>query len=149
MLHTDDDVEDPIPAFASDCLGGTGEECTGGTRIFSTVNPGVEPLAESAPDESVYTLVDGTPVTFEVTAIDAGLTMRLGGTTLDSAGDSVLLGSSPDFHADFEAQLALPGGAVPTGTYSVTFKVTTTPATYQPSQTLTLKFSPTEGEHHE
>ena len=30
------------------------------------------------------------------------------------------------------------------GTYSVTFKVTTTSATYQPSETLTLKFSPTE-----
>ena len=66
VLHTDDDVEDPIPAFASDCLGGTGEECTGGTRIFSTVNPGISPLEESEPEESAFTLVDETPVTFEV-----------------------------------------------------------------------------------
>jgi uncharacterized repeat protein (TIGR04052 family) len=149
VLHTDDEVEDPIPAFAADCLGGTGEECTGGTRIFSTVNPGISPLEESEPEESAFTLVDETPVTFEVTAIDAGLTMRLGATTLDSAGDTALMGSSPEFHADFEAQLALPGGAAPTGTYSVTFKVTTTSATYQPSETLTLKFTPTDGEHHE
>lgn len=147
VFHPEFDVADAIPAFLSDCLGGTGEECTGGTQVFTTVNPGIEPLAESEPDESLFTLAAETPVTLEITAIDAGLTMRLGDTTLDSVGDTVLLGSAPDFHADMEAQLALAAGTAARD-YAVTFKVTTTAAGYQSSSELTLSFTPSEGSGH-
>ena len=148
VAHPEFDTAEPIPASLADCLGGTGDECDGGTRIFTTVNPGIEPLAESEPDESLYALADGTPVTLQVTALDAGLTLRLGETTLDGVGDTVVLGTSPDFHADLEAQLALPGGGEPSGTYAVTFKLTTTAAGYQGSDEVTVSFTPTEGSGH-
>ncbi|MFN8644770.1 MAG: metallo-mystery pair system four-Cys motif protein [Candidatus Binatia bacterium] len=148
VAHPEFDTAMAIPAFLADCLGGTGEECDGGTRVFTTVNPGIEPLAASEPDESLFTLAGGTPVSLQVTAIDAGLTLRLGGTTLDGAGDSVLLGTAPDFHADFEAQLALPGGGAPSGRYSVTFRLTTTASGYEGSSDVTVTFTPTEGSGH-
>ena len=89
-----------------------------------------------------------TPVTLEITAIDAGLSMRLGETTLDGVGDTVLLGSAPDFHADITTQLALPAGTEPRE-YPVTFKITTTAAGYTTSSELTLSFTPeATGGHH-
>lgn len=148
VAHPAFDNAEPIPASFAECLGGTGDECDGGTRLFTTVNPGIEPLAESEPGESLYALADGTPVTLQVTAIDAGLTLRLGDATLDGVGDSVLLGTSPDFHADLAAQLALPGGSEPSGTYAVTFTLTTSAAGYQGSGELTVAFTPTEGSGH-
>jgi uncharacterized repeat protein (TIGR04052 family) len=148
VAHPEFDTGEPISAPFAECLGGTGDECDGGTRLFTTVNPGIEPLAASEPEESLYALAGGTPVTLQVTAIDAGLTLRLNGTTLDSGGDTVLLGAAPDFHADLEAQLALPGGGEPSGTYGVTFKLTTTAAGYQESSPVTVSFTPTAGDEH-
>ena len=87
-----------------------------------------------------------------MTALDAGLVMRLGDVTLDGVGDSVVLGTRPpEFHADFETQLTLPGGGEPSGTFSASFKLTTTSGQYQSSEVVTIKFTPTEGEggHHE
>ncbi|MBX3026822.1 metallo-mystery pair system four-Cys motif protein [bacterium] len=147
LLHPEFDTSEAIPASLSDCLGGSDDECTGGTQVFTTVNPGIEPLAESEPDESLYALAADTPVTLEITALDAGLTMRLGDTTLDRVGATVLLGSAPDFHADMQAQLALPTGT-PTRSYSVSFKVTTTASGYESSSDLTLSFTPAEGSAH-
>ncbi|HSQ00260.1 MAG TPA: hypothetical protein VL049_23820, partial [Candidatus Dormibacteraeota bacterium] len=147
VLHPEFETDQAIPAFLSDCLGGSDDACTGGTEVFTTVNPGVEPLAESAPGESLFTLAASTPVTLEITALDAGLTMRLGDTTLDSVGDTVLLGEAPDFHADLQAQLALPAGT-PAKSYGVSFKVTTTAAGYQSSSDLALSFTPTEDSGH-
>ena len=141
VLHPEFGTGEAIPAFLSDCLGGSDDQCTGGTQVFTTVNPGIEPLAESEPDESLYALAADTPVTLEITAIDAGLTMHLGDTTLDSAGDSVLLGSAPDFHADMQAQIAAATGT-PVKPYGVTFKVTTTAGAYTASSTLSLSFTP-------
>ena len=46
------------------------------------------------------------------------------------------------FHADLEAQITAPGGGEPSGVFSVTFKLTTTAAQYQGSDTFTLKFTP-------
>jgi uncharacterized repeat protein (TIGR04052 family) len=148
VAHPAFDTAEPIPVFLAECLGGTGDECDGGTRVFTTVNPGIEPLAASEPDESLYPLAGGTPVTLRVTAMDAGLTLRLGATTLDAAGDSVLLGTAPDFHADFEAQLALPGGGAPSGNYATTFTLTTSAERYQSSNEVTVTFTPTEASGH-
>lgn len=147
VLHPEFDAGEPIPAFLSGCLGGSDDACTGGTQVFTTVNPGVRPLVESEPAESLYALAAGTPVTAEITAIDAGLTIRLGDTTLDGVGDTVLLGATPDFHADLEAQLALPAGT-PSRAYGVSFKVTTNAAGYQASSDLSLSFTPAGGGGH-
>lgn len=147
VAHPEFDTDEPIPLPASACLGGTGDECTGGTRIFTAVNPGIEPLAESEPDESIYKLPDSVQVTLEATALDPALMVRLGDQVIDAVGKTIVLGMTPDFHADLETDLSLPGGGAPSGTYSATFKLTTTSSQYQSSETFTLKFTPTEAPH--
>lgn len=144
VAHPEFDVDEAIALPFSECFGGSGEECDGGTRLFGAVNPGVEPLAESEPDESIFKLAEDTEITLELTAIDAGLVMRLGEVTLDSVGDSVVIGTTPDFHADFETQLTQPGGGEPSGIFSASFKLTTTNGQYESSSIVTLKFTPTE-----
>lgn len=143
VLHPEFDDAAAIPVPFAECLGGSGDDCAGGTRLFSTVNPGLSPLAESRPDESLYTLADDTTVTLEVTAIAEGLVVRLGETTLDTVGDSVALGTTPDFHADLETQLVIPGGGEATGSYAVSFAVSADG--YTDSTPLTLTFTPTGG----
>jgi uncharacterized repeat protein (TIGR04052 family) len=143
LAHPEFDLSQPIPLSFDECFGGTGDDCTGGTRLYSAVNPGIEPLDESEPDDNAFTPADGVPVTLEVTAIDTGLSVRFGDVVLDHVGSTVLLGTTPSFHADLETQLMLPGGTTPDGTFSVTFKLTTTSAQYQPSSEFTVRFTPT------
>jgi hypothetical protein len=102
---------------------------------------------QGEPDELLYALAEGTVVTLAVTAIDAGLTIRVGDTLLDGVGDTVDLGTTPEFHADLESQLALSGGGEPSGTYSASLKLTTTSATYTASEVITLKFTPQDAAH--
>ncbi|MEO8602607.1 MAG: MbnP family copper-binding protein [bacterium] len=142
VAHAEFDTTQAVPLFFSECLGGTGAECDGGTRLFTAVNPGISPLDASEPDEAIYALGGGTVVSLAVTAIDPGLTIRFGDVVLDSAGDSVDLGTTPEFHADLEAQLALPGGEEPSGTFSASLKLTTTSATYTASEVFTIKYTP-------
>jgi len=148
VAHPEFDTSEALPIHFSECLGGTGEDCSGGTRVFTTANPGFNPLEEAEPEESLYPVTDGTPVSVEVTALADGLTFRLGETALDQVGATALLGNAPEFHADLEAQLLLPGGGEPSGTYSATFKLTTTSSQYQSSNTVTVTFEP-EGGHEE
>jgi hypothetical protein len=72
--------------------------------------------------------------------------MRLGDITLDGVGDRVVIGTTPEFHADFETQLTLPGGGEPSGTFSASFRLTTTNSRYEGSSVATVTFTPTEGE---
>jgi len=149
VAHAEYDTATPIPLFFSDCFGGTGDECDGGQRLFTAVNPGISPIEASEPEESRYTVADGVPITLSVTALDAGLTLRLGEAALDSAGDSVLLGTTPDFHSDLEAQLLIAGGGEPSGTFSATFTVATTAAGYTTSAPFTVTFTPRDGAGHD
>jgi hypothetical protein len=153
VAHPEFNTSEAIPIFFSECLGGTGEDCDGGTRVYTTANPGFEPLEEAEPEESLFPVADGTPVTVEVTELATlpegrGLSFRLGDTALDHVGATALLGNAPEFHADLEAQLTLPGGGEVSGTYSATFRLTTTSSQYQSSNTVTVMFAP-ESEHHE
>jgi len=148
VAHAEFDVEDAIPLSFDECLGGTGEACEGGTLLYSAVNPGISPIEESEPGESLYALADGTTVTLEVTALDEGLSLRLGDQTLDGVGDAVDLGTTPEFHADLLAQLALDHDAEPQDFYSVSLKLTTSSSGYTASAVFTLRFA-AEGGHHE
>jgi len=149
VAHPEFDAGQPIPLFYDDCLGGSDDDCSGGTRLYSAVNPGFSPLETSAPDEARYALAEGTTVTLEVTALADGLTMRLGEVTLDGAGDAVELGTTPDFHADLLTQLALPGGGEPSGTYAASLKVTTTASGYSDSEEIAISFTPQGGPHED
>lgn len=142
VAHPEFDVGAAIPLFFAECLGGSGDYCTGGTQLFSAANPGLEPLEVAEPEESLFPLAADTPVTLTVTALDAGLTLRLGDAQLDRVGAAVLLGDATEFHADLEAQIAIPGGQPPAGVFSMSFQLSTSSAQYQPSTIVTLKFAP-------
>lgn len=150
VLYPRFETGEAIPLPLAECLGGSGDHCEGGTLLYSSVNPGLSAIDASAPEESLYTLADGTTLRLEITAIAAGLSMRLGGTVLDGAGDSVELGATPDFHADIETQLAVAGGSEVAATYGVSFKVSGTG--YADSEPITVTFAPAgaggEGGHH-
>jgi hypothetical protein len=141
LAHAEFDEAVVIPLFFSDCLGGSDASCTGGTRVYTAVNPGIEPLDESEPDEGTYVLADNTTVALEVTAIDPGLTIRYGDTVLQNVGDHVDLGTTPQFHADLQPQIALPNDAL-RKTYVVSLKLTTTSPAYTASDVFALKYVP-------
>jgi hypothetical protein len=92
-------------------------------------------------------VADTTPITLELTALDTGLVFHFGEGTLDHVGATLLLGQVPDFHADLEAQLTQPGGGTPSGTFSASFKLTTTSGQYQSSDPVTVKFTPVLAAH--
>jgi len=143
IAHPEFDVTQPVPLFLAGCVNGTGDDCTGGTRLFSAGNPGFEPLDEAEPAESLFTVADGTVVTLELTALTDGLKFRgPGGEMLDHVGAMLLLGTTPSFHVDLEAQLELPGGGPPTGIFEAGFKLTTTSGPYQSSDPIRVKFAP-------
>ncbi len=136
-----------IPLFFNTCFGSEDEDCHGGTALYSSVNPGIEPLAEDDPQASLYTVAEGTPVSLEVTAINAALSLRIGETTLDGVGDSVLLGEAPDFHADAEAQLTLPGGEGLDDEYSISLKLNA--PEYPASEEFTVTYFPVTAMGHD
>jgi uncharacterized repeat protein (TIGR04052 family) len=134
------DSERLIALFFNECLGGTGDDCEGGTVLYSAANPGLSPLEMDDAAESLYTLVDGVPVTLEITAISEGLSLRIEDVTLDSPGDSVLLGEAPEFHIDALTQLIAPGGGLPTDELSFSFVLKTSDPQYTESDELTVHF---------
>lgn len=143
------DIEDSFDIPFSQCLGGSGDECTGGTLVYVGVSPGLEPVVEDDPEESIFVLDGGTPITLEVVVIDEGLSLRLEGEVVDAVGESVELGETPDLHADIEWVLAIPPGEENQHPYALTLRLTTTAATYSASEEFTLSFVPSEEDHHE
>jgi uncharacterized repeat protein (TIGR04052 family) len=136
------DVISPLELFFAECFGGTGDDCTGGMRLFTAANPGFVPIDASDAVQSLFTLADGTPVTLTITALDAGLTLIFANTMLDHVGASVLLGQTPNFHADLQAQLVLPGGGPPSGTFAAGFQLSTSSSQYQSSDPIRVKYVP-------
>jgi hypothetical protein len=142
QLTSDFDFDTPLPLFLNECFDGVGDECTGGTALYTSVNPGIEPLEESDAGASLYVLDDGTPVGIEITAIDPALSMRFEDVTLSQAGDATELGVTPDLHADADTQLLLPGGEGLSQQYAVSFLLKSTAPQYQDSGEYTLHFFP-------
>lgn len=128
----------------ADCVGGTGDECEGGTRLFSDTNPGFLPIAEDDAEHPIFTLPDGVPVTLEIVAIADALSLRVGEATLDSPGQTLSLGSTPEIHTHPEYLLAIPGGGGPAGEYELTVRLTTNAAPFTTSDDITITFVPTE-----
>lgn len=114
-----------------------------GTSIYTASEPGFDALETDEPLDSLYALDNGTQVSVEITAIDAGKTaMKLNAVTLDSVGDSVVIGTAGvdlHHHPEFQLLLMLPPGEFGEG--SISFKLTTTSATYSESQPYTITVS--------
>lgn len=117
----------------------TFDVAVGGLARYSGIDPFFQILEEDEPEEGHFRLDDGTPVTFELVAIDAAVGVRLNGVNLLEAGDAVLIGTMPNLHADPEWQLTLPEGEV--DCRQVSFRLTTTAAGYATSETYTATLS--------
>ncbi len=124
----------------------------GGYTLYTTIFPSFAALAADDPGASEYRLDNGVPVTLEVVSINGGcpappndkcVSVKLGSTILDSAGDSLSLGTTPaisDVHPEWS--LTLPDGV--TGSFTITLRLTTTSNKYDDSDpfTLTLAIAP-------
>jgi hypothetical protein len=117
----------------------------GGLTLWAGTNPGIATLEEDEPEEGLYALPEGAPVSLEITALDAGVRFKYGDTTIDEVGESVLIGPAP-FHNSGEWQVVLPEG-VREGEYDLSFRFTTTTPPYAPSDETTVTLIPTEGGH--
>jgi hypothetical protein len=139
-IKTEYDAPDHLHASFDTCLGGEGDHCEGGIAIYSVADPGFEPLAESDPDHSFWRLADGAEVALEIVAIDEGVSLKLGETTIDQPGQQLLFGTMPDIgHTHVETVIAVPGG---TETFSkdVSIRLVDRSEAYGPSEQIDLNY---------
>jgi hypothetical protein len=138
------DPQAEVHVFFSACIGGTGPDCTNGLVVYTGTDPGFEQAEEDEPDEPLYVLTDGTPVSLEVVSIDDGVSLHFPEGTLDAAGQSLVLGTTPGIHADLEWQLTSPGGD--SAARTVRLKLTTTASAYTESEPVTFTLTPSTGQ---
>lgn len=122
-LAVEFDFDEVVEVPFSQCFGGSGADCSGGVRLYSTEEPGFGLLALSEPDESLYTLPDDVSIEIEVTAADPEASLFLEGDTLQEAGDRADLGTTPDLHAHGSWQLAIPADEEPAESYAIAFRL--------------------------
>ena len=109
----------------------------GGMTLYTSEFPGIEWLQQD--DPPFFALKVGTPFSMQIVSIDPGASVMVGGTTLNAAGKSAFVATTtnvPGDHFHPLWQLLLPDGV--TGTYAVSFKLTTTSKTYTASQVYSL-----------
>lgn len=110
------------------------------TSVYTGELPAFESLpADDAPE--IYVLDPGTDVTVEVTDIQGSVKTVINSTTLDSVGDSVLLGTEPIAHTHPDWTLVLEAPAGEFGEGSISFKLTTTSLSYTDSEIYTIKLT--------
>lgn len=158
------DYERPISLFFNSCIGGEGDECSGGIRLYSAPNPGFVPHAHDheaegsggdhgeggGHEDEIFELAGDTALSIEIIAITAGLSMTIEGERLDEPGQSAALGTTPDFHADVETFLALEDDDSVEGDYRLSFRLLTDSPTYDDSAEYEIHFAAAdEGHEHE
>lgn len=104
------------------CFGGEAPDCLGGLRLYAAEDPGFVALAANVPGEDLFALPDDVEVGLELVAADAGASLAVEGTTLEEAGDAIVLGVTPDLHVHGSWQLAIPGGEEPAESYALTLR---------------------------
>lgn len=96
---------------ASACLGGTGDECTGGIVAYTGDSPGFNDVRTE--DAGPIKLPDGVEVSIEITAVDPDASVLISGTLLDTVGETTVVNTSPELHNHPTWQIVAPGGTVP------------------------------------
>jgi hypothetical protein len=111
-----------------------------GTTRYTTTQPGFEALFRA--EGGLFPLKNGTPVRMEITAIDPGVSFKLGTATLDTVGETAPIGQMPNLHVHGEWRLLLPDGVV--GAYVLAFRLTTSARGYaaSPAYVFTVTNSP-------
>jgi hypothetical protein len=144
------DAAASVDVSLSQCIGGSGDNCAGGTAIYVGTDPGFKEYTDES-GETLYPLIDGIPVSLEVTAIDPGVALIFeGGLSLTAVGQSAPLCppepsaacTTPGIHADLQWQLTVPGSD--TQPRNVSFKLTTTSSAYTESAVYTAALTPSE-----
>jgi hypothetical protein len=105
----------------------------GGLTLYTATDPGFDVVLADRP--GFYRLDGATLVRLEVVGLDAGVSFKVGSTTLDAPGESATIGTMPDLHVHPEWRLTLPDGV--TGDYAFSFRLTTTSAAYGSSAVYT------------
>lgn len=86
--------------------------CAGGQCLFTNTDPGFNSPTQDRPTDGLYALASGTTVHLNVVAIDPGFSVKFSNTTLNQAGDSIRLGTTPGIHVHPSWQLVGPSGSV-------------------------------------
>ena len=97
----------------SACLGGSGDDCTGGTVAYTGDSPGFNDLIEEDEGPTLHKLPDGTEVSIEVTEVDENASVLISGTLLDTVGETAVINTSPELHNHPTWQILAPGGEHP------------------------------------
>lgn len=145
-------VSDMPVAFvvASACLGGTGDECEGGTVVYTGTSPGFDTLEENDPNAPIYQLPDGVEVTIELTAVDVGGGVLISGVQLDAVGESAVVNTTPHLHNHPTWQIIASAGEPPPDKH-LTFRLRA--QGFEPSEeiplTLMLFDEETDGHGHD
>jgi len=117
----------------------TPELTLGSMTLYSSIFPGIEWLQEDDPADMLHVLTVGTPFSMQIVAIDPGASVMVGGTTLSAAGQSAFVATTTNVTGDHfhpQWQVLLPEGVM--GSYSVSFRLTTTSHSYVQSSVYSL-----------
>lgn len=114
----------------------------GPTALYSAIVPSFDAITDDDPANGLYALNANVQVKVELTAFEPGKTsMNVNGTTLDTIGESAVLGTGTAWHQHPTWQLLLTLPAGEHGSGSLSFKLTTTAAGYSASQVYTVVLS--------
>jgi hypothetical protein len=107
----------------------------GGTTVYTATDPGFDAILA---DGGVFVLNTNTQISVQILSFDAGASVKVRTTVLDTANESALLGTysnaAPDaLHHHPTWTLTLPNGVY--GDYDLAFRLTTTSSSYTASQT--------------
>lgn len=110
--------------------------CGAGECLYESAAASIRAPAEDIASPALFALVAGTQLTLEVVALDAGVSIKLGGAKLDQVGDTVSLGTAPSLHAEPILQVTTAQGTV--GEWHVTVRVTNLGASYADSDVIEI-----------
>jgi len=107
----------------------------GGVSFYTAVDPGFDAATSTTQNPPVYPLRNNTSVSLQVIELDPGVSLKVRNTTLTAAGDSALIGTSPNLHEHPQWRLTVADDVL--GEFRLRFRLTTTSASYQSSATYT------------
>jgi hypothetical protein len=137
-LTIDFDFSEEIALGTPQCIGGDGDTCVGGILLYTSESPGFDALLEDEPDEGVYALVEGVDIRMVLTDRSPEASFFVDGVTLDTIGESVVLGESLDgLHVHGAFQVAVPGGTEQRD-FFLAFELATDSPAYSGSQEFVL-----------
>lgn len=128
-LTLDFGFEEPIGLFRNLCVV---DRC-----LYASTNPGFNMPPADQPGRSLYLLRPRTALTFEIVALDPGVSVKIGTAVLNAPGARAGLGTTPDIHVHPSWQVTIPAGQ--SGTYQLRFRLTTSSRFYDPSAIFTLR----------